>query len=201
MSSASRLSSTTRTLRDTPVATEPVETPELRGRRGRLAGGQRQAHGERLPLPGPSLCASMRAAMQLDQRFATARPRPRPPCGAIDRRARPARTGRRRAAAAPASMPMPLSVHVDHDLVAVGAARPARCGRPARCTSRRWSAGWRAPARGASGRRRPAARSPARRPSQADGRALDQRAWRSRRRRSTAAELERLRCAARPCRA
>ena len=69
--------------------------------------------------------------------------------------AAPARTGRRRAAACSGAMPMPLSRtrSAISALVAPGA-RP-RSGRRSRCTWRRWSAGSRAPAPAAPGRRRP----------------------------------------------
>ena len=65
--------------------------------------------------------------------------------------AAPARTGRRSVGSMSASMPMPVS-RTDHDdFLALGAPVDGDASRRARCTSRRWSAGWRPPARGAPG--------------------------------------------------
>ena len=74
---------------------------------GRRSAGRRTTNS--LPCPGPSLCASTRAAVQLDQpldqRQADAEP------AVLRRRAsvRPARTSRRSAADARRAMPMPVS--------------------------------------------------------------------------------------------
>ena len=131
----------------------PVGGLARRARPGR--GGRRTTNS--LPRPGPSLRASTVPPCISTRLFTSVRPMPSPPCERSPARGRPGRTGRRRGAACPAAMPMPVS------RTRSTASPPSRRGRqpdparPARCTWRRCSAGCRPPAPAASGRRPAAA--------------------------------------------
>ena len=126
---ASTLSSTTRTRRRRSAAWPPA-TALGAAATGlvRVAPGRRTMNS--LPLPGPSLVAATRPAVQLDQlldeRQADARGRP-----ASGRASgRPGRTGRRSSGSISGAMPMPVSRDPDDDLVRRRAAAVRRIRPP-----------------------------------------------------------------------
>ena len=175
-----RLSSTTSTRRRSRRRSGSAASRRTRRRPRHVAATreQRQAHHElAAAAPRPSLSALDRAAVQLDQAAHDGQPEAEPALRAIERLRAPARTARRRAAAARASMPMPVVAHAQHDV-----ASPSRAtatldrGRPGRCTSRRWSAGSRRPARAAPRSPSTTERRPARCRSSRCWRCLEQRA-------------------------
>ena len=137
---------------------------------------RRQTHVNSVPCPRPSLCASTRAAVQLDQVLDQRQADAQAALRAVERlvglreQVEDVRQQRRRDADA-------VVLHRDHDLAfarrALSQMRP-----PGRCIWRRCSAGWTAPAPGASDRRpaRPA-RAAARPSSAARGASMQRRSW------------------------
>ena len=106
-----------------------------------------------LPFPGPSLARLDVAAVQLDQaahdREAEAEAALRPVEGLALLHEQVEHIG-----SISAEMPMPVSRTRERDVRRLAPGRRPRSGRPDRCTSPRWSAGSRRPARAASDRRR-----------------------------------------------
>ena len=113
--------------RAAPVGAPPAPAAARRAAGAGAAAGARRT---RCPRPGPSLCARRReppcsSTSAAHQREADAEAALR----AVERARRPARTGRRRAAAARPAMPTPLSRTRIDDLAALARGRRARCGR------------------------------------------------------------------------